>query len=259
MNIVTTGDSKFFHCLIGLSKSVMRFYSKQLIIYDFGLTDHQRESLDARIIQFKVDVDFQNYTTFRNVPFIQATHKPFCVKHYFDNYAEPMIFVDADCLFMERIEETGYDIGVTLKPRRNIDTSNHYSGVLNSGVIFFCTNCAELIDRWVDECRKPDTTDQKALTDILSESIDWKHYDRIYDWHGFKVKVLKVTEYNDYYLKTGRIFHFKGKRHSEDVYNQLVQAMDQDIDLYDFFRKLTGKRRNPLAKLLTAWLHRKSG
>ena len=210
MNIVTTGDSKFFHCLSGLSKSVKRFYEKQLIIYDIGLADEQRKSLDAHIIRIDIEVDFGNYTTFKNVPFIQATHKPFCVKHYFDNYSEPMILVDADCLFMERVEESGFDVGVTLKPRKKIDISNHYAGILNSGVIFFCGNSSELIDRWVDECRKPDTTDQKALTDILSESIDWKHYNKIYDWHGLKVKVFKVEEYNDYYLEKGRIFHFKG-------------------------------------------------
>ena len=252
MNIVTTGDSKFFHCLTGLSKSVMRFYEKQPIIYDIGLTDEQRASLDAHIIQIDVDVDFDNYTTFRNVPFIQATHKPFCVKHYFNNYSEPMILIDADCLFMQKVGLDGnFDVGVTLKPRRNMDLSNHFTGVLNSGVIFFNSNAAELIDRWVDECCKPDTTDQKALTDILSETIDWKHYNRIYDWHGLKVKVFKIEEYNDYYLKNGKIFHFKGERHREDIYKKLIDAMEEEIDLYKLFRKITKKPRKSLLKILS--------
>ena len=252
MNIVTTGDSKFFHCLQVLAKSVRRFYDKQLIVYDIGLTDEEKKSLDAHIISINVDVDFYNYATFKKVPFIQATHKPFCVKHYFENYSEPMILVDADCLFMKRVEEHGFDVGVTLKPRKRIDISNHYNGVLNSGVIFFNTNAPILIDRWIEECRKPEATDQKALTDILSETIDWKYYDEIYDWHGLKVKVFRIEEYNYYYLKTGKIFHFKGDRHKEDIYKKLVDSIGQDVSLYRLFKQLTKKRkRSWLKSLLT--------
>jgi len=258
MNIVTTGDSKFFHCLQVLAKSVRRFYDKQLIVYDIGLTDEEKKSLDAHIISINVDVDFYNYTTFKKVPFIQATHKPFCVKHYFENYSEPMILVDADCLFMKRVEEHGFDVGVTLKPRKRIDISNHYNGVLNSGVIFFNTNASELIDKWVNECRKPDSTDQKALTDILSETIDWKHYDRIYDWHGLKVKVFKTDEYNDYYLKNGKVFHFKGKRHEKDIYEQLIAEQQCGTDIYEMFKQLTGKQKKSWKTLLAKCLLRKS-
>ena len=99
MNIVTTGDSKFFHCLQRLAKSVRKSYDKQLIIYDVGLTDEEKSSLDAHIILINVDVDFYNYTIFKKVRFIQATHKPFCVKHYFENHSEPMILIDVDSSF----------------------------------------------------------------------------------------------------------------------------------------------------------------
>jgi len=244
MNIVTTGDSKFFHCIKGLAKSVRSFYDKQMIVYDIGLSEKEKSSLDAHVISIDVDVDFYNYTTFKKVPFIRATHKPFCVKHYFENYSEPMILVDADCLFMEKIEERGFDVGVTLKPRKSIDTSNHYTGVLNSGVIFFNTNAGELISRWIEECRKPSTTDQKALTDILSETIDWKHYDKIYDWNGLKIKVFRIEEFNDYYLKNGKIFHFKGERHKENIYKKLVDAIGQDVDIYCLFKQLAREQKN---------------
>jgi len=250
MNVVTTGDSKFFHCLQGLAKNVKKTYGKQLIIYDVGLTDEEKSSLDAHLIQINIDVDFYNYTTFEKVPFIQATHKPFCMKHYFENYPEPMIFIDADCLFMERVEEKGFDVGVTLKPRKHINVSNHYNGILNAGVIFFNTNASGLIERWIDGCRKPDTTDQKVLTDILSETIDWKHYDKVYDWHGLKIKVFKTDEYNDYYLKNGKIFHLKGERHRENIYKKLIDAMDQEVDMYRLFKQLTKKSKKSLIRLL---------
>jgi hypothetical protein len=257
MNIVTTGDSKFFHCLELLAKNVKKTYSKELIIYDLGLTDEQKETLDAKIIKIDVDVDFESFTKSTKVPFIQATHKPFCVKHYFENNSEPMMLVDADCLFMQRVEETGFDVGVTLKPKNKMDTSDHYNGVINSGVIFFNINASELIDRWIEQCRKPEATDQKALADILSETIDWKHYDKIYDWHGIKVKTLKIEEFNDYYLKNGKIFHFKGLRHSKEVYQELIEAMDHDVDIYRLFKKLT-KPKKTLSGLLTGWFSRKT-
>ncbi len=257
MNIVTTGDSKFFHCIELLAKSVRKFYGKQAIVYDLGFSEEEKQSLDAHVISLDVDVGFHNFTQSTKVPFIQATHKPFCVKHYFDHFSEPMMLVDADCLFMEKVEETGFDIGVTLKPRRKIDTSDHYAGVLNTGVIFFNVNAAKLIDRWIEECQKPEATDQKALTDILSETIDWKHHDKVYDWYDLKVKTLKIEEYNDYYLKNGKIFHFKGKRHNKEVYKQLIEAMDRDVDIYKVFRKLTKKPKEWPINFLTNRLRRK--
>lgn len=256
MNIVTTGDSNFFHCLVPLTQSVRKFYNRQIIIYDIGLTAEQKSSLDAHIIPISVQVDFCNYTSFKRVPFIRATHKPFCVKHYFEKFSESMILVDADCLFMDRVHENGFDVGVTLKPKRKIDISNHYNGVLNSGVVFFNSSCDKLVDRWINECKKPDTTDQKALTDILSETIDWKHYNETYDWHGLQVKVFKAEEYNDYHLKNGKIFHFKGQRHKKDIYKKLIDAMEQDVDMYRLFRQLAVKPKRYQLKSLLKWLHR---
>lgn len=258
MNIVTACDSKFFHCLQQLAASVKKLYNKQLIVYDIGLADEERKSLDAFIIGMNVDVDFYNYTTYKSVPFIQATHKPFCVKHYFEHFSEPMILVDSDCLFREKVQEYGFDVGVTLKPRHRLNTRDHYQGILNTGVIFFNTNATELVDRWIDECRKPNTTDQKALTDILSETIDWKHYDKIYNWYGLSIKVFRTEQYNDYYLKNGKIFHFKGQRHDKAIYEQLIKAMEENADTYHLFRELAAKLKKSFVKSLLQQLIRKS-
>ena len=251
MNIVTSADARFFHCVQGLARSVRTFYDKKLIVYDLGLTDEQRDTLNADLVKIDVEVDFYNYTTVKRTPFIRATHKPFCVKHYFSTCSEPMIFVDADCLFMERVEESGFDVGVTLKPRKRLDLTNSYNGILNTGVIFFNNSASELVDRWIQECKKPNTTDQKALTDILSETIAWGQYDRVYEWAGLRVKVFRVEEYNDYYLRTGKIFHFKGKRHEEATYAKLVNAMGKDVDLYRLFKDLTRTRYSPIKRLLS--------
>lgn len=251
MNIVTSSDSNFFHCLQGLAESVRKHYGKQVICYDVGLTDEQRQTVDAQVIPIEVNVDFKGYASFmkhstRQVQAIKTTHKPFCVTHYFENFKEPMIFVDADCMFTERVEERGFDLGVTLRRKNRIDLSNPWIGILNAGVIFFNTYVQEFLEDWARRCMQENTTDQKELSEMLSETIDWKHYNKIYDWHGIKVKVFNAAVYNDVCLKKGKIFHFKGKRHDPEVYRQLLQGQRENKNLYELFNRLTGRGKKSL-------------
>jgi len=243
VNIVTSADSNFFHCLEGLAYSVRKHYGKQVICYDVGLTDEQRKNVDAQVIPIKIDVDFRSYAKF-------ITHKPFCVHHYFQNFNEPMILVDADCDFNARVEETGFDLGVTLRSKKRIDLNNTWTGILNAGVIFFNTYVKEFLDEWAKRCSNENTTDQKELSEILSETIDWKHYNKIYDWHGIKVKVFNAEIYNDVRLKDGKIFHFKGHRHDPEIYAKLIEAQKRGENLYDLFNELTGRKKKTFLERL---------
>lgn len=263
MNIVTSADSNFFHCLEGLAETVRKHYGKQVICYDVGLTEEQRNSVDAHVIPIEIDVDFQSYATYKKnstdiSQIIKATHKPFCVNHYFNHFDEPMILVDADCTFTERLEETGFDLGVTLRRKNRIDLTNPWIGILNTGVIFFNKHVKELIDVWEHGCIDDNTSDQKALSEILSETIDWKHYDKIYDWNGIKVKVFNAAVYNDVRLKDGKIFHFKGKRHDPEIYQQLLQAQRDGGNLYELFNKLTGRKKKTFLERLFSQKTKKS-
>ena len=250
MNIVTSSDSNFFHCLKGLAASVRKYYGRQVIVYDVGLTNEQKETVDAQVIPINIEVDFAGYATFLKheveTSAIKTTHKPFCVKHYFENFSEPMIFVDADCAFSQRVQETGFDVGVTLRRKNRIDLTNPWIGILNAGVIFFNTPSTKLVDTWAKACMKDNTTDQKELSEILSETIDWKHYNKVYDWHGLKIKVFNAIEYNDVRLKGGKILHFKGRRHEKGIYERLVQACKQGKNAYDLFNRLTGRDKKTL-------------
>ena len=251
MNIVTSADSNFFHCLEGLAASVRKHYGKQVIVYDVGLTNEQRQSVDAKVIPIEIDVDFKGYATFMKhstieTKAIKTTHKPFCVTHYFQNYSEPMLLVDADCSFTQPVEESGFDIGVTLRRKNRIDTTNPWIGILNAGVIFFNTYAEEFISTWAKCCQKDNTTDQKELSEILSETIDWKHYNKIYEWHGIKVKVFDASIYNDVRLKKGKIFHYKGKRHDKGIYEKLIQAQMEGKNVYKLFNQLTGREKKSL-------------
>ncbi|MHC4989069.1 MAG: hypothetical protein ACYTFX_11335, partial [Planctomycetota bacterium] len=82
MNIVTTADKNYFQCLNELVNSVRKHYGKQAIVYDLGLTEEQKQALDAVVIPIEVATDFQGYAEYTRGCAIKATHKPFCVKHY---------------------------------------------------------------------------------------------------------------------------------------------------------------------------------
>ncbi len=146
--------------------------------------------------------------------------------------------MDADCLFCQRVELDGFDIAVTVKPKRKLDTRNFFNGIINTGVIFFSRYPKFLLEQWSEKCSSGSHTDQSALAEILSETINWKNQSKIQDWHGFSVRLLPVEIYNDYHLKTGKIFHFKGLRHSKEIYPQLLQAMQEGKNVWREYERL---------------------
>ncbi len=254
MNIVTASDSGFFHCLKKLADSVRKYYDKPIIVYDLGLTEEQKKQLDAIIIPIEISekVNHKGRSLLSNtgIPSTRATHKPFCVKHYFENYSEPMILADADTLFRTKVEETGFDVGVTCHKLRknNID---FYNGVINSGVIFFNNPAEKLINRWAQECEKELTTDQKALSDVLSETINWSIFNKVQDWHGLKIKIFDCRIYNDYHLtKKGKILHFINARHHKEIYEKLIEGYKQGKDMRKMFRWIKRGKKSRFERLV---------
>ena len=262
MNIVSSSDSGYFHCLKELAKSVRKFYGKPIIVYDIGLTEEQKKELDAVIIEISIDEEVdhkgKSYLSPEGTPSTRATHKPFCVRHYFENYTEPMIMVDSDCLFAERVEESGFDIGVTYTPPRKGKEIYYYNGIINSGVIFFNVAASELVDRWAEECRKKDTTDQKALSDVLDETIVWEDYKKIQEWHGLKIKIFDTKMYNTFHLRRkGKILHFINTRHRKDIYEKLIEGHKKGKDVRKMFREIKRGKKSLTAKLVA--LFKRSG
>ncbi len=242
MNIVTACDSGFFHCLKELSKSVRRFYNKPIILYDIGLADEQKKQIDAVIIPVKVPEKVnhkgKSLLSPSGIPSTRATHKPFCIRHYFENFSEPMILVDADCLFTTRVEETGFDVGITFYKSKKKEI-NYYNGIINSGVIFFNGPAEKLVNCWAEECEKEFTTDQKAISDVLNQTINWKISNKVQDWHGLKIKIFNARIYNDYHLtKKGKILHFINTKHDRDIFEQLMAAYREGKDIRKLFAKI---------------------
>ena len=255
MNIVSACDAKYFHCLVELAKSVRTYYEKPLIVYDIGLTEEQVASLDAVVIPIEINpkADFRGkaYIDPNGHYNTRATHKPFCVRDYFENYSEPMIFVDSDCLFTERVEESGFDVGVTHARPKKDKKQETYHGVINSGVIFFNNPAKALVDRWAEECLGDNTTDQKALSDILSESVVWENYKEMQQWGGLKIRVFDAKYYNDFHLAgTGKILHFINTRHNNEIYKQLTEGLEAGEDIRKKFREIKRGKVSRVDKLI---------
>ena len=252
MNIVTASDAGFFHCLKELACSVSKFYNKPLIVYDIGLTDEQKQQIDAVIIPIKITEKVNHKGT------ILLAHQAFpaLVPHINRSasdtisrtFSEPMILVDADCLFTTRVEEAGFDVGVTFyKSKKQIDYCN---GVMNSGVIFFNSPAQKLVDAWAIECEKEKTTDQKAISDVLSRTINWKISNKVQDWYGLKVKIFNARIYNDYHLtKKGKILHFINTRHNKYIYEKLIEGYKQGKDIRKMFRWIKRGKKTRLERV----------
>lgn len=219
MNVVTCADSKFFSCLVPLARSVQRAYGRDLIVYDLGLTKEQRRELQAVYIAIDVDPEYAELNSRRNV---KTTHKPHCVEHYLKTYDEPMMLVDADCFFTERVEETGFDFGVTFRHYAEQSERFYVNGMINAGVMFFNggKRLLPLIEKWIEGCEPKEATDQSAMSEILSEVVDWTERDRMYDWYGLSVKIFDGEIYNDVLCRSGKIFHFKSVGRKEERYDR---------------------------------------
>jgi hypothetical protein len=153
-----------------------------------------------------------------------------------------MILVDADCLFTAKVEETGFDVGVTCNKVRK--QKNYYNGFLNAGVLFFNSPAEKLVDLWADECEKENISDQKALSDILSQTINWNKFNKVQDWNGLKIKVFNAMIYNNYHLtKHGKILHFIASKHKSPYYEQLMEGLKHGRNIRKMFSRIKrGKR-----------------
>ena len=244
MNIVTSADAKFFHCLVPLVESVWEHYGRAPIVYDLGLTAEQRDSLRAEVISIDVDVTFDQWVDAEGGTFIQATHKPMCVHDYWQRYDEPMVLVDADCFFHTRVDfGSDYDVAVTMKTGNGLDLGDTFGGILNTGVIVLNNAAEPLVAAWVEACHEAGTTDQKAMVDVLAESVDWSAgHGSVQAWRGLRVKLLDTDTYNDFHLRDGDVFHFKGGRHDAATFAELIATVRAGKNVRNVYKQLTGRR-----------------
>ena len=161
-----------------------------------------------------------------------------------------MIFVDSDCLFTTKVKEDGFDVGLTrYKPKKR--NAIYYNGMINAGVIFFNSPAIKLIDAWAIECEKENTTDQKALSDVLSRTIDWNSFGKVQTWDNLKIKIFDAKVYNDFHLtKKGKILHFITTKHNNEIYKKLIEGYKQGKNIRRMFRNIKRNKKTFLEQII---------
>ena len=106
--------------------------------------------------------------------FIMTTHKPACVADALDRSPAGVLYADADVLFAAPVTAAdvgGADVAVTPRLARERRSSYLANGALNAGVLYFAGSAAarRLIAAWIEACAEGGRTDQKALSDLLSD------------------------------------------------------------------------------------------
>jgi hypothetical protein len=209
--IITCGDSKYFEFLQNFENNVFKIFGHYPTIYDLGLKDDEKTKLKSEVRKIPIKEKFWELNT---IGYVKTTHKPRCIKDILNVKNQDCIYVDADAIFTSKIQEVDIknaDIGIT--PRHTKERKPEYftNGLINAGFIFFkkTEDVKSLIDKWIASCQEQDTTDQKALSDILKEEIDIIDGNKTQKYKNINVLLLDPAIFNDVSCKTGRIFHFK--------------------------------------------------
>lgn len=209
--IITCGDSKYFEFLQNFENNVFMIFGYYPIIYDLGLSEDEKAKLKSEIRKIPIKEKFWEFNT---IGYVKTTHKPRCIKDALEKQSQDCIYVDADVIFTSKIQESELrNIDIAITPRHTKERKPEYftNGLINAGFIFFKNSktVKPLIDKWILSCQEQDTTDQKALSDILKTKIDIINGKKQQKYYNINVLLLDPSIFNDVSCKTGRMFHFK--------------------------------------------------
>jgi len=214
LEIVTSCDEDYSYFLRHFAQNVRKIFNRRPQVYDLGLSKNTQRLVDAQYIRLDITKEFK---TINNENCIRAVHKPLCLIHYIQNNDNPFIFIDTDCLFINKIIPGSHDLYFTFRLYSE-QTKNDFAknGYVNSGVIIFNNssdkkeNFIAFLSDWRDKCYSSDSiTDQKALSDMLFELDSHLFPGKEMSSHGLSIKILPSEEFNDVKCQTGRIWHFK--------------------------------------------------
>ena len=146
-DIMTCGDQKYFKFLKIFEKNVFNRYHFFPIIYDLGLTEAQKKSLQSEIRIIPIS---QSFYMKNSSNYIQATHKPSCILDYLSYHNKNILYVDADTLFTSKFHHNLFkDIDIAITPRHRKERKKEYKrfysccfGIISSKFYAYgiCTN-----------------------------------------------------------------------------------------------------------------------
>jgi hypothetical protein len=210
MKIVTAANHRMRRYALSCVKSARRL-GYPVIVYDLGGLGFGKP--------FTVNNEtFQKKGFYREIcpkRCNRGNHKPQIIKDCLRTYNEFIIYLDADTVVMDRIDEMvgDYDIGLTARPEWEVEKvitkRLHpfiYDGYINAGVMGF--NATEAAYRFVEEWESKIAElgdDQGAINDMLKEYFPLKS-GQIIEREEVKIRIFDTLMYNHYYFKWPKIY-----------------------------------------------------
>jgi hypothetical protein len=156
----------------------------------------------------------------------RSLFKPDLLIHSLRQHGDNTVYLDADALLFNRIDEVfggDFDVGVTLRRKSEMKGDwyeSHYEIVkfINAGVIFLSPTDATsaFLERWKTETERVGN-DQRALNAVTCLDDPPAPYS-IVTIDGVRIKYFPTMRYNYYYFDQGfplirkvKILHFKGE------------------------------------------------
>ncbi len=224
LKMVTSGDKNYFKFLWRLEKNIYDKFGEYPIIYDLGLTEVQKSKLKSTIISIEVSSEYSNYN---EDGFIKAIHKPNSILNFLENSSNNCLFLDADILFsrkvtVEDLDFKGVDLAVTPRHPEERYEKLFANGLINTGVMYFKNDAKTkgFIKLWMNRCLDNNSTDQLAMSNILTNDKINLFKTNYVEVEGIKVALLDAKKYNDVSLSDGLILHFKNAGRFEKAYQR---------------------------------------
>jgi len=141
--------------------------------------------------------------------------KPGMIKETLKNveYGEYVVWIDADALIEDRIDEImfDYDIGVTVRQPKQIENSLP----INAGIVFVRKTPVALmfVDEWIKLC-ETGVSDQQELNKLCQ--VTTKDTNKTVVRNNTKIHVFECRIYNNFYFAKksaphAKIKHYKSK------------------------------------------------
>jgi hypothetical protein len=171
--------------------------------------------------------------------------KPFCMLDCLRRTSGRMVFLDGDAFLtgdIHGILGEDFDVGVTLRRMDEVRDGRNNCQVLNSGVIFFngsSNKIQNFVEAWIEQMRdtREYLIEQTALTRLIAQSNP-----QIFDGYfnqgvasckevDIQICTLPCDRYNFNWIEEGvnpettKIVHFKGKRHSKEKFQNMLQKI----------------------------------
>lgn len=172
--------------------------------------------------------------------------KPFCMLDCLRRANGKVVFLDGDAFLTGGISDIlseDFDVGVTLRRMDEIRDGRNNCQVLNSGVIFFNGSPSDnqaFVEAWIEQMKntREYLIEQTSLTRLINRSnpqIFKNYFNRgVVSQQGTDIQILTLPcdKYNFNWIEEGinsevtKIVHFKGGRHSDGRFQNLLQDLE---------------------------------